>query len=155
MKIKFLELGKQPIANNFIDINSRNQEKEFFFDLNVTFDTNNFLVSLENFVQPELMFNESYVYHSSQSQTMREHFKNAANKFKSNFKVDKVFVTYDQYDSEYKKLIAEITKMTNDLGLNVKDVKQVQIAKKLFDELDNKATQLDMSMSDLTRYFTN
>ena len=70
-------------------------------------------------------------------------------------KVDKVFVTYDQYDSEYKKLIAEITKMTNDLGLNVKDVKQVQIAKKLFDELDNKATQLDMSMSDLTRYFTN
>lgn len=90
MKIKFLELGKQPIANNFIEIGSKNQEKEFFFDLNVTFDTSNFLVSLENFVLPELMFNESYVYHSSQSQTMREHFKNAANKFKSNFKVDSI-----------------------------------------------------------------
>ena len=79
-------------------------------------------------------------------------FDNAENEWE---KVDKVFVTYDQYDSEYKKLVQQITKMAKDLGLDVKNVKQLQSAKKLFDELDTKATELDSTMGDLTRYFTN
>jgi len=79
-------------------------------------------------------------------------FDNAENEWE---KVDKVFVTYDQYDSEYKKLVQQIAKMAKDLGLDVKNVKQLQSAKKLFDELDTKATELDSTMGDLTRYFTN
>ena len=79
-------------------------------------------------------------------------FDNAENEWE---KVDKVFVTYDQYDDDYKKLVKEITKMANDLGLDVKNVKQLQTAKNLVDELDTKATELDSTMRDLTRYFTN
>ena len=89
MKVKFLDLGRQPIANKFIE--SKNEASdEFLFNLGVTFDTDNFLVSLENFVKPELMFNENYVYHASQSQTMKDHFKEASDEFKLNFNTDRV-----------------------------------------------------------------
>jgi hypothetical protein len=89
MKVKFLDLGRQPIANKFIE--SKNEASdEFLFNLGVTFDTDNFLVSLENFVKPELMFNEDYVYHASQSQTMKDHFKEASDEFKLNFNTGRV-----------------------------------------------------------------
>ena len=65
MKREFLDLGKQPIANNFIT--SIDEENEFIFDLKVVFDDETTLVSLKDFVAPELMFNENYAYHSSMS----------------------------------------------------------------------------------------
>jgi len=89
MKITFLNLGKQPIANNFLP-KEYLQKKEYFFDLEVVFDTNNNLVSLKNFVEPEKMFNDQYVYHSSQSRTMRNHFKNVSSLLKNEFNPDKV-----------------------------------------------------------------
>tara|TARA_R110002124_G_scaffold98281_2_gene243666 strand:+ start:6781 stop:7962 length:1182 start_codon:yes stop_codon:yes gene_type:complete len=88
MKKEFLNLGKQPIANGFLyeeDISD-----EFFFDLRVVFDEDTKLVSLKDFVKPELMFNDDYVYVSSMSQTMREHFQDASSKFKSIFAPQKV-----------------------------------------------------------------
>ena len=75
-KKEFLNLGKQPIANKFLRKNEF--EDEFFYNLKVVFDDDTKLVSLKDFVKPELMFNEDYVYHTSLSVPMVEHFKNTA-----------------------------------------------------------------------------
>ena len=71
----FLDLGKQPIANKFT---RTGKEEEYFFDLKVVFDEETKLVSLQKFVDLEMMFNDEYVYLSSASKTMREHFKESA-----------------------------------------------------------------------------
>ena len=70
MKHTFLDLGTQPIANNFL---SNLDEEEYKFNLTVEFDDETKLVSLGDFVKPELMFNDSYVYYSSNSKTMLTH----------------------------------------------------------------------------------
>ena len=83
-KKEFLDLGKQPIANGFL---RENQFKdEFLFDLKVVFDEDTKLVSLKEFVPPELMFNENYAYHASMSETMKIHFKNIAENLQKEFK---------------------------------------------------------------------
>jgi len=86
-KKTFLDLGKQPIANKFT---KSKEEEEYLFDLKVVFDEETKLVSLEKFVDLEMMFNDEYVYLSSASKTMREHFKNTAENIKKNFQTDKV-----------------------------------------------------------------
>ena len=80
MKIQFLDLGRQPLANGFLT--EKEFDDEFFFNLTATFDTENYLVSLGEFVQPEKMFNENYAYSSSCSKTMVEHFQTASFKIK-------------------------------------------------------------------------
>ena len=75
-KKEFLNLGKQPIAKKFLKKDELGDE--FFYDLKVVFDEDTKLVSLRNFVKPELMFNEDYVYHTSLSVPMVEHFKNTS-----------------------------------------------------------------------------
>ena len=60
MKKEFLDLGKQPIANKFL--NDGEFDNEFLFDLKVVFDEETKLVSLKEFVTPELMFNDNYAY---------------------------------------------------------------------------------------------
>ena len=72
-KIQFLDLGKQPIANGFL---YKDQIKdEYFFNLGVAFDEETKLVTQTEYVDPPLMFNDSYVYRGSMSQTMRTHFE--------------------------------------------------------------------------------
>jgi len=83
MKKEFLDLGKQPIANRFLENNTLTDE--FLFDLKVTFDDETKLVSLKDFVEPEEMFNENYTYHSSTSYPMKEHFKKTAEKLLSEY----------------------------------------------------------------------
>ena len=89
MKNKFLDLGMQPIANNFLPHPSRASD-EYMYNLVVTFDDKTKLVSLGEFVPPELMFNDSYVYHSSMSKTMRDHFKDTAHALKLEFNPERV-----------------------------------------------------------------
>ena len=68
MKKEFLDLGQQPIANKFLLWEEVNGDiEEFFFDLKVVFDEETNLVSLKEFVKPELMFNEDYKYNTSLS----------------------------------------------------------------------------------------
>lgn len=82
MKHRFLDLGMQPIANNFLP-EIPEKENEFKFHLTVSYDDETSLVSLDDFVPPDLMFNENYVYHSSMSKTMRDHFSSAADHLKN------------------------------------------------------------------------
>ena len=88
-KIEFLDLGIQPIANNFLSTVDQIKD-EYKFHLTVTFDEETKLVSLSDFVPPELMFNDSYVYYSSLSQTMRSHFKETADLLTREFSPRKI-----------------------------------------------------------------
>ena len=83
MKKEFLDLGKQPIANKFL----KEDEviDEFFFDLKVVFDEETKLVSMKDFVKPELMFNEDYKYNTSLSTPMVKHFIETAQMLNKRF----------------------------------------------------------------------
>ena len=88
MKKEFLDLGSQPIANKFLKEDEINDE--FFFDLKVVFDEETKLVSMKDFVKPELMFNEDYKYNTSLSTPMVNHFKETAIMLDERFKPNKV-----------------------------------------------------------------
>jgi methylation protein EvaC len=83
MKKEFLNLGKQPIANKFLYKNDF--KEELFFDLTVGFDEETGLVSLIKTVDLDKMFNKDYVYRSSMSKTMIEHFRVISNKLQEEF----------------------------------------------------------------------
>tara|TARA_B110000003_G_C16637272_1_gene528886 strand:- start:580 stop:1767 length:1188 start_codon:yes stop_codon:yes gene_type:complete len=82
MKKKFLNLGKQPLANSFL---TRLKKNEFFYNLSVSFDTKNFLVSVTNPVNPKKQYTNKYAHRASESKTMREAFKNTAKKLTKKF----------------------------------------------------------------------
>jgi len=88
MKKEFLDLGRQPIANKFLREEEINDE--FFFDLKVVFDEETKLVSMKDFVKPELMFNEDYKYNTSLSTPMVNHFRDTAQMLDERFKPNKV-----------------------------------------------------------------
>ena len=88
MKKEFLDLGRQPIANKFLKEDEINDE--FFFDLKVVFDEETKLVSMKDFVKPELMFNEDYKYNTSLSTPMVNHFRQTAQMLKNRFQPKKV-----------------------------------------------------------------
>jgi len=124
MKREFLDLGKQPIANNFIKKDEINDE--FFFDLKVVFDEETKLVSMKEFVKPELMFNDDYKYTTSLSVPMVNHFKNTASMLDERFKPNSIleigsndgpFIT--NFEKE-KSLCVEpcdnFAKVTGDMG---------------------------------------
>lgn len=76
MLVEFLNLGRQPIANGFLK--QEDFDKEFFYSLRVGFDPDTQQLSLLELPKAEQMFNGGYVYRSSGSATMVEHFKEAA-----------------------------------------------------------------------------
>ena len=87
MKKKFLNLGKQPIANSFLTSNSKKTlRNEFFYNLSVSFDNKNFLVSVTNPVNPKIQYTDKYAHRASESMTMREAFKKIAKKLNKKFK---------------------------------------------------------------------
>ena len=125
MKLRFLDLGRQPIANNFLS-SHKEVSDEYMYNLAVTFDTETKMVSLEEFVPPEMMFNDSYVYHSSMSSTMRSHFKEAADSLKAQFNPssvleigsnDGVFLkNFDPSSASSVEPCGNFAQLTNELG---------------------------------------
>ncbi len=86
----FLNLGKQPITNNFLtSLHKKKLKSEFFYNLKVTFNSKNFLVSLSNFVNPSKMFNEKYAHRASMSKTMLKSFGDLAKKLQKKFRPKK------------------------------------------------------------------
>ena len=88
MKKEFLNLGRQPLSNKFL--NKKQFDTEFFYDLKVVFDEDTKLVSMKNFVKPEQVFDADYPYWTSKSVPMIEHFKNTAEMLQNDFKLDKI-----------------------------------------------------------------
>ena len=87
-KIKFLNLGSQPMANNYLK--SQKPKNEYFYKLNAVFDDQKKLVSLGEFVPPEMMFNETYAYRASMSLTMQDANRKFSQKIKSKFNPKKI-----------------------------------------------------------------
>ena len=83
-KLEFLDLGKQPITNNFLKI--QNPKNEFFYNLKIVFDDKTKLVSLAEFIPPEKMFNDTYAHRASMSITMQNAYKDLSIKIKKRFK---------------------------------------------------------------------
>jgi methylation protein EvaC len=73
---EFLDLGRHPIANAFLQ--KEDFDNEFLFDLKVCWDDDSKLVSIKNFVEPERIFNEDYPYNTSNSFPMIKHFFDTA-----------------------------------------------------------------------------
>ena len=70
--------GKMPIANNF----SQKVEKKNLYEMKIAFNENNGLFQLVNAPNPKKIFNDSYAFMSSTSNSMKIHFKNVASKIK-------------------------------------------------------------------------
>ena len=86
MKKIFLKLGKQPLANSFLsNLSKKLLKKEFFYDLNVSFNSKNNLVSISNPVNPKLQYTDNYAHRASESITMRNAFKETAKKLQKRF----------------------------------------------------------------------
>lgn len=73
LKTTFINLGKFPLSNSFLDKASLTK-KEQFFPLHVFVCDDCFLVQLEEFESPENIFN-NYAYFSSYSETWVNHAK--------------------------------------------------------------------------------
>ena len=85
----FLNFGKMPIANGFIKKNDFN--KEYFFNLKVTFNKNLSLFQLEKNPNPKKMFNKDYPFYTSSSKLMISHFKKFSKWVKKNYLNSKNF----------------------------------------------------------------
>ena len=81
----FLDLGSQPLANEYL--NKKNINKpEKKYRLLVDFNNKNKIVSIKKKFSSETMFKNNYPYRSSMSKTMRTSFKNFANEIKKKYK---------------------------------------------------------------------
>ena len=87
-KVTFLNLGKHPITNNFLD--NPKPKKEFFYNLKLVFNNKTKLVSLANFVQPRMMFNDTYAHRASASMTMQSAYNKLSEKIKKKYKPKKI-----------------------------------------------------------------
>jgi hypothetical protein len=86
MKKKFLNLGIQPLANSFLSSNSKKSlAKEFFYNLEVSFNTSSYLVSISKPVNPKLQYTDKYAHRASESITMRNAFKKIANRLNEKY----------------------------------------------------------------------
>ena len=84
---KFLDLGLQPLANNYLHTNSKQNIKNIdTYRLEVVFNTDNSLISIKKKIPKEKMFNNKYPYKSSLSSTMRTSFEKISQKIKNKFK---------------------------------------------------------------------
>ena len=77
MKKFFLNLGDQPLANDF-----KKNKTKVFYNLKLLFDTKTKLVSINKKFNKKVMFNKTYPYRSSQSFTIKKHFKSLSNKLR-------------------------------------------------------------------------
>ncbi len=128
-KIKFLDLGKHPITNNFL--NNKNPKNEFFYNLKLIFHTDTKLISLGKFVSPRKMFNNKYAHRASASKTMRVAYSKLAssitNKYnpKSILEIGSNDGVFLKHFKKIKNLGVEpcknLAKITNRMGIKTYD----------------------------------
>lgn len=87
MNKKFLDLGFQPLANEYL---KRYSSKQIKYKLEIYFDTKTKMVSISKRIPSQKMFNSKYPYRSSMSQTMRTSFKNLSVEIKNKFKPNRL-----------------------------------------------------------------
>ena len=144
MKKEFLDLGRQPIANKFLK--EGEIKDEFFFDLKVVFDEETKLVSMKDFVKPEMMFNEDYKYNTSLSTPMVNHFKSVADMLAEEFKPNIVleigsndgpFISNFPSETSYcVEPCDNFAKITGDMGYKTRtEFWTTELSKKIEDDI--------------------
>ena len=88
-KINFLDLGNQPLANNYLTKKNK-FKKEKKYRLKVCFENTTKLVSIEKIFPSKLMFNNKYPYRSSMSKTMVKSFQSLSKFIIKDFKPKKI-----------------------------------------------------------------
>ena len=83
----FLDLGKQPLAN---DYHSSFKKKQTKYKLKLFFNTKNKIVSISKRIPSEKMFTHNYPYKSSMSKTMRDSFYILSKEIKNRFNPKKI-----------------------------------------------------------------
>ena len=78
----FLDLGKQPLANNYL---SKFKYQQVKYRLKLYFNTKTKLVSISKRIPSEKMFNNKYPYKSSMSKTMQKSFRKLSVEIKKRF----------------------------------------------------------------------
>ncbi len=97
----FINFGKMPIANGFIE--EKNFSKEFFFNMEVGFNDDLSLVQLNDHPKPEKMFNENYPFFTGSSEYMKTHFKKYANFVKKYIKSNSKIIEIGSNDGTFLK----------------------------------------------------
>ncbi len=87
--INFLDLGLQPLANNYLN-KKELIKKEKKYRLKVGLNLTTKLVSINKPLSSELMFNDKYPYRSSMSKTMLKSFKDLSILINKKFKPKKI-----------------------------------------------------------------
>lgn len=78
----FLDLGRQPLANNYL---KRFKSQQVRYRLRLYFNTKTKLVSISKRIPSEKMFNNKYPYKSSMSKTMQKSFHKLSVEIKKKF----------------------------------------------------------------------
>ena len=143
----FLNLGKQPLANNYLSKYKRNQTK---YDLKIYFNTKNKLVSISKRIPSKKMFNNKYPYKSSMSKTMKKSFFDLSKEIKNKFK-PQLLLEIGSNDgaliSNFNKKnvigiepCSNLAKITKKKGYKTFDnywnLKTAKLLKKKFDQID-------------------
>ena len=83
---KFLDLGLQPLANKYLTKKDLVKKKvEYYYHLEIGFNTSSKLVSILNTVPSKKMFDKEYPYRASMSRTMLDSFKKLSQDIKRKF----------------------------------------------------------------------
>ena len=86
---KFLDLGLQPLANKYLTKKDLVKKKvEYYYHLEIGFNTTSKLVSILNTVPSKQMFDKKYPYRASMSKTMLNSFKKLSRDITKNFNPD-------------------------------------------------------------------
>ena len=87
MNKKFLDLGLQPLANEYLKKFNPKQKK---YRLKIFFNLKNKLVSISKRISSKKMFNNNYPYRSSMSLTMKYSFKDLSKEINERFNPKKI-----------------------------------------------------------------
>ncbi len=71
---KIMSFGRMPMANGFLE--KKEFKKEFFYNLKVGFNKNNYLFQVDNHPKSTQIFNDKYPFFTKKSKYMIKHFKN-------------------------------------------------------------------------------
>ncbi len=118
MKKTFLDLGMQPLANNF--------SKKFTpasFQLKLQFDTNLKLAMINKHVKKEKMFNKTYPYRSSKSKLVNLLFRQLSKKIKKRYKPKNILeigCNDGVFASNFNKKIITCIEPCRDVALEAK-----------------------------------
>jgi methylation protein EvaC len=139
--INFLDLGLQPLANNYLNKKDlKKKEKKYRLKIGINLKTK--LVSINKPISSKIMFNNKYPYRSSMSKTMISSFIDLSKLIKKKFNPNKI-LEIGSNDGSFiknfskKKVIgiepcSNVEKITKKMGFNTyADYWDTKTAKKL------------------------